>query len=73
MKNSSEVFFLFWLSVYMQKINAIQSFHQEVYVIKVSCDQLVETFPPITQAQEVPQIRDLYSKIDNNINFIKEN
>ena len=28
---------LFWLSVYMQKIDVIQSFHQDIYEAKESC------------------------------------
>ena len=41
--------------------NVIQSFYQEICVIKA--------FLAIIQKQEFPQIFDLYSKIDNNINF----
>ena len=36
MEKLLEIFFLFWLSVYMQKINVIRSFHQQMSVIKES-------------------------------------
>ena len=41
MKNLVEIFSLFWLSVYMQKISVIQSFKQEVFVIKESFKLIV--------------------------------
>ena len=52
------IFCLFWLSVYMQKISVIQSFHQNIYV---------ESLSSYNSRTTIPQIWDLYSKTD--INF----
>ena len=74
MENLVEIFFLFWLSVYTQKINVIQSFHKEIYVITESCNlqcNWLKAILAITQEQEFPQIWDLYSKIDNNFYLSK--
>ena len=59
------IFFLVWLSVYKQETNAIQSLHQEIYVIKESCNLIGLA---IIQEQKFTHIWDLHSKIDN-INF----
>ena len=61
---------LFWLSAYMQKISMIQSFKQEVFVRILYSTNWLKPFQAITQEQEFSKIRDLYSKIDNNIIFI---
>ena len=64
------IFSLFWLSAYMQKISMIQSFKQEVFVRILYSTNWLKPFQAITQEQEFSKIRDLYSKIDNNIIFI---
>ena len=68
MKNFVDFFFLFWVSTSKNQIDpTIPSGDR--------CDQRIlqsnwlKAFPAVTQKQEFPKIWDLYSKIDNNINF----
>ena len=68
-ENLAEFFFIFLLSVYMHKINVIQSFHQEICAQRIIQFLWLKAFLAVTEEQEFPQICNLYSKIENNINF----
>ena len=62
-------FFIFLLSVYVHKSNVIQSFHQEICAQRIIQFLWLKAFLVVPEEQEFPQIRNLYSKIENNINF----